>query len=152
MTAAVHADAPPILKWDRDDERNSVAWYCYYQGSAADQWRLTAGTWAKVNAITPFPNLWGARPMPFLSDGVILIIDGAADTRTGQGNALFPECLREEVHGVSSVIEAYSRTAPLSGIEQASACGYDVRKGAADCLLRTFASGAWAAHRIDRWD
>jgi hypothetical protein len=152
MTTAAHADAPPILKWDREDERNPVAWYCYNNGSEASQWRLTAGTWAKVNAITPFPNLWGTRPMPFLSDGVILIIDGAADIRTGQGNALFPECLRVDIHGARAVIEAYSRSAPMAGQDQASACGYDIRKGAADCLLRTLAGASWTTYRIDRWD
>jgi hypothetical protein len=90
--------------------------------------------------------------MPFLSDGVILIIDGAADIPTGQGNALFPECLRDDIYGARAVIEAYSHSAPMAGQDQASACGYDIRKGAADCLLRTLAGASWTTYRIDRWD
>jgi hypothetical protein len=152
LTTAVNADAPPVLKWDRADERNPVAWYVYPHGSPAHQWGLSGGMWAKVAAITPFPNLWGTRPMPFIGDGVVLVIEGAADTRTGSGNALFPECLRDELHAVRSTIEAYSRSAELAGRAEASACGYDVRKSAADCVLRTFSGGAWTSYRIDRWD
>jgi hypothetical protein len=151
LTTAVHADAPPLLKWDRDDERNPVAWYVYPHGSSAQQWGLSAGSWAEVIAVAPFPNLWGSRPMPFIGDGVILVIEGAADKHDA-GNALFPECLREEMHGVRSTIEAYSRSAVLGGRETASACGYDVRKSAADCNLRVLAGGAWNSYRIDRWD
>ncbi len=148
LTTAVHADAPPVIKWDRDDERNPVAWYVYPNGSPASQWKLTARTWAKVNAITAFPNQWGSKPMPFVSDGVVLVIDGCADTRTGSGNALFPECLRDDLHGVRSTVEAYSRAAELGGREEASACGYDLRKSAAACRLRV----AGTEYHIDRWD
>lgn len=152
LTTAVNADAPPILKWDRADERNPVAWYVYPSGSPAAQWRLTSGQWAKVSAVAPFPTMWGSNPMPFLGDGFVLVIDGAGDTRGNSGNALFPECLREEVHGVRSTIEAHSRSAELACRDEASACGYDIRKQAADCSLRAFASGSWSAYRIDRWD
>lgn len=152
LTTAANVDAPPILKWDREDERNPVAWYVYPGGSSASQWRLTAGQWAKVTAIAPLPNMWGSRPMPFISEGVVLVIDGAGDTRTSSGNALFPECLREELHGARATIEAYSRSAELAGRTEASACGYDIRKQSADCVLRAFSAGAWNSYRIDRWD
>lgn len=150
LTTALHADAPPILKWDREDERNPVAWYVYHRGSAASQWGLTAG-WAEVNAVVPAPTLWGSKPSSYLTEGMVLVIEGCADTRTDSGNALFPECLRDDLHGIRSVVEAYSRTAVLTGREAASA-GYDIRKSAADCTLRTFAAGAWSTYRIDRWD
>lgn len=152
LTTAVHDDAPAVLKWDRDDARNPVAWYVYPSGSPAHQWGLTAGSWANISAIAPFPNQWGDKPMPFLAEGVILLIEGSADSRVGSGNALFPECLREEMHAVRSTIEAYSRSAVMAGRAEASACGYDVRKSSADCNLRVLAKGAWNSYRIDRWD
>lgn len=152
ITTAANADAPPIMKWDREDERNPFAWYVYHNGSAASQWRLAAGAWSKITGIAPNPSMWGSRPMPFLGEGVVLVIDGAVDTQTGQGNALFPECLREELHGARPTIEAYSRSASLGGREEASACGYHVGKGAADCTVRVFSAGAWSSYRIDRWD
>lgn len=152
LTAAAHADAPPIIKWDRDDERNPVAWYVYPNGSPASQWGLTAG-WTRVTALTQFPNQWGGRPMPHMADGVVMLLDSACDTRRESGNALFPEMLREELHGARSTIEAYSRKAVLDGYGEPAACGYEIRKGS-DCTstLRVLSSGAWTSYRIDRWD
>lgn len=152
LTTAANADAPPIMKWDREDERNPFAWYVYHNGSPAQQWRLTGGAWAKIAAIVNNPTMWGSKPMSFLGEGVVLIIEGAVDTRTNSGNALFPECLREELHGARPTIEAYSRSAILGGREEASACGYHIGKGSADCVLRTFVAGSWTPYRIDRWD
>jgi hypothetical protein len=152
LTTAAIADAPPILKWDREDERNPVGWYVYNGGSVASQWRLVGGQWSKINAISSLPSMWGSRPMPFLAEGVVLVLDGAADTKSGSGNALFPECLRDELHGARSTIEAYSRSAELAERAEASACGYNIQKSAADCTLRAFAAGAWTSYRIDRWD
>jgi hypothetical protein len=151
LTTAVHPDAPPILKWDRESERNPVAWYVYPSGSSAHQWQLVAGFWAQVTAVAPFPTMWGSSPMPYLGEGVVLVIAGAIDTQDA-GNAIFPETLRDELHGIRSTIEAHSRSAKMQGRAEASACGLDVRREQADCQLRAFVSGAWAPYRIDRWD
>ena len=151
MTTAANPEAPPILKWDREDERNPVAWYVYHNGSPASQWRLAA-TWTKVNAVSAAPNQWGSKPMEFLGHGVVLVLDGAADTREGQGNAIFPECLKDDLHGARATIEAYSRSAKMGGRDAASACGYHVGKGKIGCSLRALVSGAWSAYTIDRWD
>lgn len=151
LTTAVHADAPPILKWDRDDERNPVAWYVYPGGSSAIQWGLSSG-WVKVTGITPLPTLWGSRPSPFLGDGMILLLDGAKDTHTNAGNALFPECLKDDLHGARSTIEAYSRGAKL-GRDGPAAAGYGVRKGGnINITVRAQSGGQWTSYRIDRFD
>lgn len=146
MTTAVNADAPQIMKWD-----SPVAWYVYHKGSDAPQWGINPG-WNPVLAITPLPTLWGASPKPHLGIGAVLVIKGCMDGNELSGNALFPECLRDDLHAVRSTIEAYSRGAKLSGREGQVACGYDIRKGAADCVLRTLVNGAWTSYRIDRWD
>lgn len=154
ITTAVHAEAPPLLKWDREDRRNQVAWYCYHMGSAPQDWGLVPGAWCKITAIMPLPTLWGDNPQPFLGEGAVLVLDGARDRRTGHGNALFPECIRQELHEVRSAIEAYSRTAVLSGREEASANGYDIRKGREqiDVTVRVTSGGRRTSYRIDRWD
>lgn len=144
LTTAVNADAPPILRWDKEDARNPLAWYVYPSGSGCVQWGLRS-TWTKVSAIVPFPG------PAHIADGYVLILDGARDTAQA-GNALFPVCLKDDLHAVRSTIEAYSRTAIMHGREEASACGYDVRKGSADCHLRAFSAGRWTEYRIDRWD
>ena len=143
---AVNADAPIIFKWG-----HPVSSYVYQGGSPATQWNLRGGVWTPIAAITPTPNMWGT-PKTHLGEGVLLVIDGAIDTRTGQGNALFPECLGDELHAVRATIEAYSKSAEIMRGEGPFACGYSLRKNHARCTLRVFASGVWQAYQIDRWD
>lgn len=153
LTTAVNPEAPPLLKWDRDDERNPVAWYVYPGGSPARQWGIAPG-WVGVTAVVPLPTMWGTRPSPFLGEGVVLVLDGAMDSRTGSGNALFPACLKDDLHQVRATIEAYSRGAELSGRDVAGACGYDLRKQDGGCsgTVRVRVGNAWTAYHIDRWD
>lgn len=152
LTTAVHDDAPPILKWDRDDERNPFAWYLYHNGSTPSDWGMNAG-WAKVNAITQLPPMWGSVPQKHLGEGFILVLDGCRDQRNA-GNALFPECLRNELHGVRSVIEADSRSRRMLGAAQASANGLDIRAGnkVINYRLKVTSGGVITEYRIDRWD
>lgn len=146
LTSAQNADAPVIMKWG-----NNVAWYVYHGGTPGSQWGLARG-WAKVNAIVPLPTMWGV-PKPHLGEGFVLVLEGAVDSRTGQGNALFPECLIGDLHGVRATIEAYSRRAEMLGREHGSACGADVRKGAKmSHTLRVEAGGVKTEYQIDRWD
>ncbi len=148
LTTAVHADAPMIMKWD-----NPVAWYVYTGDSSASLWGLAPSGWSRVTGVVPFPCLWGDKPQPHLGDGVVLTLEGAHDTNASRiGNGLFPETMRTELHAVRSVIEAYSRTATISGAEDATACGYDLRRSDAACLLRSFDGKAWTRYTIDRWD
>lgn len=150
LLTAEHADAPPILKWDREEERNPVSWYVYNGGSPASQWGLLNG-WINVTAIVPAPPTWGMKPMPFLGEGITFVLYGAVDSRDA-GNALFPECLKDDLHGIRATIEAYSRDAKIGGRPEASACGYAISKGKADCRLRVLANKAWIGYNIDRWD
>lgn len=148
LTGPVHDDAPVILKWG-----NPFAWYVYHNGTPASQWGLAPG-WAKVNALVALPPMWGDNPKPNLGEGFVLVIDGCVDSRTGQGNALFPECLLQDLHGVRASIEAYSRHAQMQGREEGSACGLDVRAGmkAIGYRLRVTTAGLKTDYQIDRWD
>lgn len=152
LLTAVNADAPPILKWDRMEARNPVSHYVYHGGSPASQWGLS-GAWGALTAVVPYPSMWGDRPQAFMGDGILMVIEGAADIRDDQGNALFPETLREELHGVRSVIEAYAKRAKIAGRENASACGLALSKGGrADYTLRVTSRGTESDYKIDRWD
>jgi len=146
--SAVHLDAPPILKWDREDARNPVSHYVYNGGSPASRWCLIPG-WRKVTAVCGPPATWGENPMEFLGKSVTFILDGAVDSLTGQGNALFPETLKADLHAVRSTIEAYSRSASIAGRETASACGLAFDAG---MMVRCMSSGHWTSYRLDRWD
>lgn len=147
LTAPVHPVAKPLFKWD--DGVNPIAWYVYPDGSFSRQWNLPPG-WTTVTAVANFPTM---RKMPELATGVVLTLEKAVDTRN-KILALFPECMRSELHEVRSVIDAHQKTRKLAGMAQATACGYDVRKtaGAIDVHLRVFNGTAWTQYNIDRWD
>ncbi|MCW3543487.1 hypothetical protein [Burkholderia cenocepacia] len=152
---AQHADAPPILQWDRDDRRNPVSWYLYNGGSPASQWGLTPGKWATVTAVSAQPSSWH-EPHEHQGAGVLLVIEGAKDHHNERsGNCLFPECLRSELHAVRSVIEAYSRRASIGGFDEASACGLMLQKSSRfgnGHRVRVTTKGATLEYVIDRWD
>lgn len=151
FTTAVHADAPPLMKWDREDRRNPVAWYVYPHGSEATQWNLKPG-WCTMTAVALLPTLWGPQPTPFLNEGAVLVLDGARDI-AHHGNSLFPESLRGELHEIRSTIEAYSRAAQLYDQDKATACGYDIRKGQLNAAeIRVWSAGRSTRYIIDRWD
>lgn len=119
LLTAQHADAPPILQWDRLDRRNPVSWYRYYNGAVAQRFSLTPGTWCKVRAICYLPPAWyGAKSE---APGVLFLLHGAKDAMPS-GLALFPEILRSELHGVRSVIESYSKLNKLGEVPD-PACG-----------------------------
>ena len=68
---------------------------------------------------------------------------------------LFPEILKSELHGVRSVIEAYSKSAKLAGRESASACGIMMASGAPlnrGAAIRVTSGSVVSQFQIDRWD
>lgn len=152
ITAPVHADAPPILQWDREGARNPFAWYVWNGGSLPSQFGLSAG-WVKVAAITRLPARWNESEAAHQGDGIVLMLEGARETRVA-GNALFPECLRSDLHAVRSTIEAYSRGAHMQGLEEGSAIGYDLRDktGGYPALVRVKTGGRTTDYKLDRWD
>jgi len=153
LVTAEDMDAPPILQWDIDDARNPVSWYVYSGGSAASQWGVSSG-WRKVTAITMLPPRWhDPEKLSHHGDGVIMLLDGCVDT-CNDSLGLFPECLRSEFHGVRRTIEAHSRHVGLSGHDQASACGMDLRKGqtwSARVRVTKLDGSVWT-YKLDRWD
>ena len=141
MTTAVHADAPPILQWDREDDRYPVSNYVYIGGSSHAQWNVRPG-YAQVDALAMSPST---------RTTVIAIIAGARDTFNKAGLALFPETLKSELHGARATIEAHSNGGKLAGAEEATACGLAFGAGS-PAVLRVLTRGVWTAYHIDRWD
>ena len=152
MLTAQNADAPPIHQWDSEERRNPFSQYVYRGGSDAPPWGLEPNAWVKVTAISLHPAQWQAG-FDHHAKSAIFMLQGAADSRHGQGNALFPESLKSELHGVRSVIEAYSKAAEIGGREEASACGLATTDGENMIHVRvTDANGIQLKYRIDRWD
>lgn len=152
LVTAVNADAPPILQWDREEERNPVSWYLWIGGASAESFSLAAGHFHEVEAVTLQPSMWHGG-YEHQGAGVMFIIRGARETRNPSA-ALFPEMLRQELHGIRSVIEAYSKQSKLEGMEQPHAAGYLAQTKASEwnVTLRVWSGGRSLDYRLDRWD
>jgi hypothetical protein len=154
LLTAVHPDAPPILQWDREEQRNPFSWYLYPGGSPASNWGLPAYDWVSVTAIALWPQRWFGGTYANQKDGAIFVLQGAKDGRAAlSGTGLFPEILRSELHSIRATIEAYSRAAKPEGIAEASACGLSIQADHLQVRLRvTDFVGTRVNLHLDRWD
>lgn len=151
FVTATHMDAPPIIRWDREECRNPVTCYVYHGGSSASRWGLHASAWHPVTALSLRPNLWGDHPTPQHGEGMLIVLKGAVDASNAE-LALFPETLRDDLREIRATVEAFSKRGAISGAEEASACGYHIGNGQCDVRLRATVAGHATEYRIDRWD
>lgn len=152
LTTAVIPDAPPILQWDVEGNRNPVGYYVYRSGSQAANWGLQPGSWVNVPAISKMPHEW-TMELTQHAKGVILFIDGAKDSRNSS-LALFPEILKSEYREIRSTLEAFSSAGKLEGEEAQSAAGIGIHNGSAPNLTLKVESdiGSAMLYKIDRLD
>ncbi len=150
FTAASDAEAPPILAWDQEDQRNHYSTYLWTGGSLPAQWNLGGG-FVDVNAVVYRANMWFGD-YPNQTQGVMFVLDGARESRSA-GLALFPEILKSELHSIRSVIEAFSNRGEIEGMEEATACGLMIDKGqTTNHTFRVTTNGQKVDYKIDRWD
>jgi hypothetical protein len=152
FVTAADPEAPPIIQWDRPQQRNPVTWYTYSQGSAASQWLLAAGSWVPVTGVSEMPNMW-AGSHEHHGKGVMLVLQGCRDT-VNFGACLFPEFLRSDLHSVRATIEAHSNRMKLEDADLATACGITVRAGSKSggVRVKVISPGVVTEYTIDRWD
>lgn len=155
LVTAVNPESTPIVQWDEEQERNPASWYLWHGGSAPSQFGLDMHSWVNVYALAQRPCHWGTRSEIYthFGEGVLFMLEGAHESRMS-GNALFPEILKSELHGIRSVLEAYSRDSVIEGIEDTHAVGclLDKNKYEGNMQVRVLSSGQYAEYRIDRWD
>ncbi len=151
LIAAEDPSAPPIIQWDSEQDRNTLTWYVYHGGSASSAWRVSHG-WVSLTAITHKPSMY--KPgFEHQGVGVMFIIAGARDTRHTVSGGLFVEQLRSQFHGIRSTLEAYFKSAPISGRDEATACGLMCSKGGPwDVRLRVTKGSIRTIYKVDRWD
>lgn len=152
LVTAVNPEATPILQWDRADARNPVSWYVWHGGSTAGEFGLQAGQFVPVTAVTLKPSSWKGSNLSHQGEAVLFILEGARETKSA-GNALFPETLKSEFHGIRSVIEAYSRGAKVEAIDGPHAAGPLLSKSYAwRTHFRVTSGGQVLEYKLDRWD
>lgn len=153
LVTAAYFDAPPILRWDWEEERNPFSWYLYTNGSSCERWNLSPG-WNEVTAVVLQPNMWSSRPCGYAGSGAMFVLKGARDRNGAPSACLFPNFLRGELHEVRATIEAYSNCTEISGKEDADACGLLIQSSSKNLSvkLRVVSDVGAALYKIDRWD
>lgn len=141
---AADPDAPNILAWD-----NPVSWYQFHGGSLPRQWNLTPATWVTVNAISPFPSLWGGGNA-FFGRGVLFVLEDCRQAES-PGLGLFPEILKGDLHSARKTIEAYSNQHKVEDPALATACGLLLGPSYPPLVVNVF-TGVVAQYVIDRWE
>lgn len=152
LVTAVDPEAAPLLKWDREDNRNPFSWYLWANGSPASQYGLRAGSWADLDAITLKPCFWKGNESPQEGKGLFLSIEKARETRTAS-LALFPEILKGELHAVRSTIEAYSQRGQMKGLSEPHVAGLLLHANQKwDIQLAVTSNGVETVYTVDRFD
>lgn len=150
ITTAVNTAAPPILQWDRLEQRNSCSVYVYNGGSEPKQWHLKTG-YVEVTGLCTNPPHW-YKEMSHQHKGMILVLKGARDQHHSS-LAIFPENLKSEFHAIRKTIEAFSKANKLQGFDEASACGLFISSGGElNHKLRVTTELGTQEYLIDRWD
>ena len=156
LVTATHADAPPILSWDRPEQRNPVSWFIYDEnslGAYAKHWSLVAGQYVPVVGLCEQPNTWYGR-FQYEGNALFFLLQGAHEVEPKQSLSLFPQILRSELHGIRETIEAYSNSRAM-GVPAANqlACGLRAQKGLSwGITLRVTSQGRQLSYKLDRWD
>lgn len=151
LVTAEDYDAPPIIKWDSEENRNPVSWYMYHGGSYHYDWNVTPG-YLNVTGIALSPAMWQPG-YDYFGNSVFFLLDGCKDT-LNSSLCLFPEILRGELHEVRATIEAYSKTGTISGSDRANACGIVLGGGKDgwDYKFRVTTDVGVSTYILDRWD
>ena len=151
IVTALDPEAPPIIRWDHEERRNPFSWYLWYDkrgsvGSHASQWGLVGSSWVECPAVTLYPGDWHADEPTM--EAAMFVLEGARETKL-EGNSLFPEILKSELHPYRSVIEAFSKKAVIHGAPEGSACG--IVTSILGLNVRVTVGTVVTEYVIDRW-
>lgn len=152
ILTAADMDAPPIIQWDFEEERNPFNWYVYYKGSFPEQWGLKTG-WTPVTKVALQPNLWTGN-FEYQGKAVFFLLEGAKDSNYAKGGlGLFPAVLKSYLKEIAPTIEDYSNREVLEGYEEASACGIRLQDGGTwNARFRVETEYEIREYILDRWD
>lgn len=114
LLTAKNADAKPIFKWDKEDQRNPVSWYHtndnnirpYHMGLNS------TNNLYKVKYIIRRPIEWFDNTCDESLKAMIFAIEACKDSRV-QSLSLFPEAIISDLYKYRQVIEQYSQTNKL---------------------------------------
>lgn len=149
VTTAEIEGSKVIHQWN-----NPFAYYMWNGGSRCTQWGLRSQEFVKVTAVTKHPCEWfGDKQLANTKPCVCMLLEGCKESVFDKGNALFPENLISELHPIRKTIEAYSKSAVISGANEATACGMYFCDGSEYMVIKALLTGnVEVLYKIDRWD
>lgn len=110
LLTAVNPDSPPIFKWDKLEERNTVSSFVLLQPAPSHIWSMEAGAEAEVVGIIRHPRDFGKKLGEYGEQRPVLFLIKGAKLPVGSTPVcIFPEDLIPELYEVRSVVEAYSK-------------------------------------------
>jgi hypothetical protein len=152
MITAVHPDATPIIRWDDPNNRNPVSWYVTVDRLHKTRWNIT-DKWTKVKMIVKRPDEWNDAEFLQFGKGLLVVLDGCRPRDSGD-SALFPEIMRKEMHGIRSVIEAYSNSHECTGVNEAEVCGlmFESARSPQPISFKAIINNIIHYYTLDRWE
>lgn len=153
-------DAPPIVLWDKPEERNPYSWYTYSDGGYPSDWSINNNRWVPVTAISETPNLWSNFLRNENDRGIIFILEGCKDRAAIAGDTgmlgLFATNCRKDIYEFRSVLEAYGKTHAPEDPDKATACGILLQDNPGRVSgyyrIRVTTDLGTTVYNIDRWD
>lgn len=121
--------------------------------SSSSDWNVQLGTFLKVKAVTPSPNMWGKNPNERSGNHTFFLLDGLKDESEGKGRGFFNEMLQSDLRQIRKTLEAYTAQTPIYGIENADAFGLGYSKDQEwNLTLKVKSDNSTRIIKIDRWD
>lgn len=115
-------------------------------------WNVPSNDFVKVNAVTVSPNVWNDEA-PHLGTHIFFLLDGCKDISEGKGRGFFNEMLNSELRPIRRVLEAYTGSTPIEGVDEANACGVGYSKDQEwNLTVKVTTGNSKRIIKIDRWD
>lgn len=116
LTTAVVPEAPPILHYDKPDNRWPISGYMYVKPVHPGAWGLERATWQEVQYVIPSHHAV-YRMARFDPTRPTFVLVNGRDEGGLASLPLFPETLIQDLYSVRAVIEAYCATKRLENVE-----------------------------------
>ncbi len=113
----VEEKAPPLFRWDTEEQRNPYSWACTYAEGDLSEYGMAGLKSVEIAGVGKNPCAWfGSKMLPDYH-GAQLYVEGFKVKTDVYGMCFFPECLREELREVKTVVERYSESKKLQDYE-----------------------------------
>ena len=152
LLTAVNPDSPPIFKWDKLDQRNTVSSFVLKEPGRPEVWSMTGRTEAEVVGIIQHPRDFGNKLGEYSEYRPVLFLIKDAKLPAGQTPVcLFPEDMIPELYDVRSVIEAYSAVNRASD-HSGAVSGYSMHAGSPGFVIIVETETSEVVITLDRFE